>query len=287
MQTLIPATLFTLMFALGLGLRGEALVLLRQRPALVARVLIGTCLLVPLAALVLLKSPLNPLLSLPVKLAIALMAISPSAPLTLRKADRQGGDRELAALLQLLAAAVAIVSIPLLANLFRAVFQLSGWNIQPLDVAGQVTLMQGLPLLLGILVRRGLPRLADRLERPLDQLANGLLLVLAVVILFVYRQRLGGFLAGNLAGLACIALLVLVTLTIGWLLADADPRERTTVAMVTSTRNPGLALLFASSHAPGVVGLKLAILVYVLLTLLLSLPFLKLHRRVLAGELFE
>jgi hypothetical protein len=34
-------------------------------------------------------------------------------------------------------------------------------------------------------------------------------------------------------------------------------------------------------------GLRLAILVYVPLTLLLSLPFLKLHRRVLGGELLE
>jgi BASS family bile acid:Na+ symporter len=282
MQILIPATLFTLMFALGLGLRWEAVALLRSRPALILRVLIGTSLLVPLAALLLLRSPLNGALTVPVKLAIALMAICPSAPLTLRKAGRQGGDRELAALLQLLAAALAIVSIPLLADLFRAVFQLSAWKIQPLEVARQVTLMQGLPLLLGLLVRRGLPQLADRLERPLDQIANGLLLLLAVVILVVYRQRLGVFLVGNLAGLACIALLVLVALAIGWLVAGSDLRERSTVAMVTSTRNPGLALLFAATHAPGVAGLKLAILVYVLLTLLLSLPFLKLHQRLLA-----
>jgi len=282
MQILIPATLFTLMFALGLGLRWEAVALLRSRPALILRVLIGTSLVVPLAALLLLRGPWNAALTLPVKLAIALMAICPSAPLTLRKAGRQGGDRELAALLQLLAAALAIVSIPLLADLFRAVFQLSAWDVQPLEVARQVTLMQGLPLLLGLLVRRGLPQLADRLERPLDQIANGLLLLLAAVILFVYRQRLGVFLVGNLAGLACIALLVLVALAIGWLVAGSDLRERSTVAMVISTRNPGLALLFAATHAPAVAGLKLAIFVYVLLTLLLSLPFLKLHQRLLA-----
>jgi BASS family bile acid:Na+ symporter len=283
MQTLIPATLFTLMFALGLGLRGEALVLLRQRPALITRVLIGTCLLVPLAALALLKSPLNPFLSLPVKLAIALMAISPSAPLTLRKAGRQGGDRELAAVLQLLAAAFAVLSIPLLANLFRAVFHLSGWEIQPLDVAAQVLLIQGLPLSLGLLLRRVLPGLADRLETPLDRSANLLLLSLVALILARSWRLLGTFLVGNLPGLACITLMVLLALAIGWLLSGPELRERTTVSLLTSTRNPGLALLFASSHAPGVAGLKLAILVYVLLTLLLSLPFLKLHRRVVAG----
>jgi hypothetical protein len=76
-----------------------------------------------------------------------------------------------------------------------------------------------------------------------------------------------------------MALMVLLTLAVGWLLSGPGLRERTTGAVVTSTRNPGLALLFASTHAQGVVGLKLAILVYVLLTLLLSLPLLRLSRR--------
>jgi BASS family bile acid:Na+ symporter len=278
MQLLIPATLFTLMVALGLGLRGEAVAILRRRPALIIRVLLGTCVLVPLAALLLLRSPLVESLPLPVRLAIALMTISPSAPLTLRKADRQGGDRELAAVLQLLAAAAAVITIPLLADLYRAVFQLSGWDIQPLPVARQVLLIQGLPLLLGVLVRHRLPALAERLVGPLDRVANLLLLLLSLLILVRSWSLLQAFLAANLIGLACMALMVLLALAIGWLLSGPGLRERTTVAVVTSTRNPGLALLLASTHAPGVVGLKLAILVYVLVTLLLSLPFLRLHR---------
>jgi BASS family bile acid:Na+ symporter len=279
MQTLISASLFTLMFALGLGLRGEAVALLRHRPALILRVLIGSCLLVPLAGLLLLRSPLLGALSVPVRLAIGLMAVCPSAPLTLRKAGRQGGDQELAALLQLLAAAVAIVTIPLLADLFRALFQLSGWDIEPLDVARQVLLIQGLPLSLGVLVRSRLPQLAERLQIPLDRAANLLLLSLVALILGRSWPLLRAFLASNLVGLAAMALMVLLTLAVGWLLSGPGLRERTTGAVVTSTRNPGLALLFASTHAQGVVGLKLAILVYVLLTLLLSLPLLRLSRR--------
>jgi len=278
MQLLIPATLFTLMVALGLGLQGEAVARLRRRPALIVRVLLGTCVLVPLAALLLLRSPLVAGLPLPVKLAIALMAISPSAPLTLRKADRQGGDRELAAVLQLLAAAAAVITIPLLADLYRAVFQLSGWDVQPLPVARQVLMIQGVPLMLGVLVRRRLPALAERLVGPLERVANLLLLLLTVLILVRSWPLLQAFLVANLVGLACMALMVLLALAIGWLLSGPGLRERTTVAVVTSTRNPGLALLLASTHAPGVVGLKLAILVYVVLTLLLSLPFLRLHR---------
>ena len=51
MKLLLTATIATLMFGLGLGLRASAVASLRHRPALAARVVLGSCLLVPLAAL--------------------------------------------------------------------------------------------------------------------------------------------------------------------------------------------------------------------------------------------
>jgi hypothetical protein len=101
---LVSLTLFTIMFGLGVGLKGEAIVQLRRRPALVIRLLIGSCLLVPLVALVLMKLTPDLALSRSARFGIALMALSPSAPLTLRKAGKMGGDRELAAVLQACAA---------------------------------------------------------------------------------------------------------------------------------------------------------------------------------------
>jgi hypothetical protein len=47
------------------------------------------------------------------------------------------------------------------------------------------------------------------------------------------------------------------------------------MALVTSMRNPGLALLFAVTHGSGVTGLKLAIVTYLLVTILASIPFLR------------
>jgi hypothetical protein len=40
-------------------------------------------------------------------------------------------------------------------------------------------------------------------------------------------------------------------------------------------RNPGLALLFATTHGKDVSGIKLAILTYLLVTILGSIPFLR------------
>lgn len=281
---LVKLTLFSIMFALGLSLQLGALQQVRQRPALFLRVLLGSCFLVPLAALALLRLPPAFDLSVPGRLAIALMAISPSAPLTLRKAGKQGGDRELAALLQVGAAIVAIASIPLMADLFRTTYGVKGWDIGPAPVALQVAQAQLLPLVLGLAARRWQPALATRIQAPLEKLANLLLLALIVLVLVKAAPALVPFAQANALALACMALMVVATLAIGFLLAGPDPRERTTTALVTSMRNPGLALLFAATYAPQVPGVKIAILAYLLITVILSVPFLR-WRRNAAGQL--
>jgi BASS family bile acid:Na+ symporter len=279
LRLLIPLTLFTIMFALGVGLKGEGLALLRRRPALFLRVVIGSCVLVPLVALLLLLHlPLSFSLSAPARFAIALMAISPSAPLLLRKAGRQGGDRELAATLQVLAALVAIVSIPLMADLFRASFGVSNWDITPAQVAPQVAKAQLLPLLLGLGLRRWRPALADRIVAPLQRLADLLLLLLTVLVLVIAGRQLVPFMVANALALPFMAAMVLASLAIGLLLAGPSPRERITTSLVTSMRNPGLALLFASLYGQELRGVKLGILAYLLTTVILSIPFLRWRR---------
>lgn len=263
------------MFALGLGLQTSALAQIRQRSALVVRVLVGSCVLVPLVALVLLKLPLSSGLSVPVRFGIALMALSPSAPLTLRKAGKTGGDHQLAAVLQACAAITAIVSIPLVVDLFRASFGIQGWDIGPREVALQVGLAQVLPLTAGLLLRRWQPGWVERLEVPLNKLANGLFLLLVVVVLIKAGPALLPFVANNLLALVFMAVMVAAALTIGSLMAGPAPGERLTVALVTSMRNPGLALVFAATYGAAVPGLKLAVLVYLLVTVLLSIPFVR------------
>ncbi|MEA5391485.1 bile acid:sodium symporter [Cyanobium gracile UHCC 0139] len=279
---LVSATLFTIMFALGLGLPGDRFDLLRHRPALLRRVLLGSCVLVPLVALLLLRLPIAAQWSVPARFAIALMAVCPSAPLTLRKAGKAHGSRQLAAHLQVAAALTAIVSIPLMAELFTAVFGVRGWEISPGQVALQVGKVQILPLACGLLLRRWRPDWAGRWEGFFDRLANLLLLLLILAVLLKALPLLLPFAAANLPAIGGMALMVLASLAIGWLTAGGDPVERTTVCLVTSLRNPGLALLFATTHAPAMAGLKLAILLYLLITVILQIPLLLWRQQVAA-----
>lgn len=278
-SVLVPATLFMIMFALGVGLPLDGFSRWQQQRGLLLRGLLGTCVLVPLAAVALLLWPPTLALSQPARFAIALMAVCPSAPLLLRKAGKQGGDRSLAALLQVGAALVAILSIPLWAILFTRIFEVSGWAIASRHVAGQVALAQLLPLLLGLLLRRFAPQWASRLETPLDRIANVLLLLLVVVVLVKTAPLLVTYVSTNLATLPVMGALVLISLALGYGLANRNPQERVTLALVTSMRNPGLALLLAETYAPEVPAVKLAILVYLLTTVVLSIPFLRWQRQ--------
>ncbi|MGC5198512.1 bile acid:sodium symporter, partial [Aphanothece microscopica] len=167
-------TLFTIMLALGMGLNPQALVRIRQRPGLFLRVLPASCLLLPLVALALLHLPVGQGLGPSTRIGLALMAVCPSAPLTLRKAGQKGGDRELAAVLQVSAAISAIVSVPVMADVYRAAYATTAWDIGPLEVALQVGRTQVLPLLVGMAIQGFKPDLANRIESPLNKLANGL-----------------------------------------------------------------------------------------------------------------
>ena len=181
----------------------------------------------------------------------------------------------MAALLQVAAALLAIVSIPLLGLLFTRLFGVAGWAIQPRHVAGQVGLAQLLPLVLGLLLRRFAPRLARRIELPLDRIANVLLLTLVLLLLVKAGPLLLTYVGANADALPVMVAMVLFSLALGYGLADPDPSQRVTLALVTSMRNPGLALLLASTHAPEVPAVKLGILLYLVITIILSIPFLR------------
>lgn len=173
---------------------------------------------------------------------------------------------------------MAVVSIPLLTDLFRAVYQIDGWDIGPKTVALQVALVQVLPLTAGLVLRRLFPRFGARWALPLQKGAFLVNLAVVVLILALVFPRLLSFLQGNLLAIPAMVLMTVIALGIGYALGGAGAGERTTTALVTSMRNPGLALLFAITYGKDITGVKLAIITYLLVTILASIPFLRWSR---------
>jgi predicted Na+-dependent transporter len=287
---LATATITLLMLSLGLGLKDYPFVLLRDRPAFLWRVVLTSCVLVPLFGLVLVLLPLQSLLDRPAWTAMALMLICPSAPLILFRVRGSGGTAELAARLQISAALVACLSIPLMAVLFKASaglqgWEVSGWEIPPGRVAWQVLKVQVVPVLIGVLLSQWRPALAQRCGAVLGKLAALMLLVLMLSLLILTAPQLLPFLQQNPLALAGMAILSALSLALGHGLAGGDPLERRTVGLVIGMRNTGLALDLALSYAPTRIlpGLIPGILAYVLITVVLSSVYLRWQRGELAS----
>jgi len=271
LNALAAGTVFTVMFSVGLGVALAELGLVWRRPGLMLRGLFSVLVAVPALALVIAR-----LFDFPrfVEIGVILMAISPGAPVALRRSLGAGGHRAFAPSLQICVALLAVVSMPLSIAALNHLYS-GRASITPWSVARQVFVAQLLPLALGMAARRLQPSLAERLGPVLARAGNVLLVLLVVAILFdVWQVTMD---AGARVWPA-IVLMTVAALTIGHLLGGPDPATRTAVAISSALRNPGLALLVATLNAapPTITGVVLA---YVIVSALLVVPYIAWRRR--------
>lgn len=256
MTVVAAATVFSVMFAIGLGIVPREFRWVLQHSGLVARGLFSVLIAVPVVALAVARAFD---LARPVEIGIVLMAISPGAPVALRRSIDAGGHHSFAPALQILVAVLAVVSMPLSISLLNEMYA-GHATIEPGQLARQVFTAQLLPLGLGILIRYAWPAGAAWLEPRLARLATALLLLLAVLAVIDIWQVVVN--AGPRIALA-IATVTALALAVGHLLGGPDPATRTAVAISSAIRNPGLALVVATLNAapPEVIATVLAYLI--------------------------
>tara|TARA_B100001093_G_scaffold505533_1_gene563030 strand:- start:940 stop:1812 length:873 start_codon:yes stop_codon:yes gene_type:complete len=275
MSLLISLALFFIMVSLGLNLPSLQFGLLKQRPALIMRVLLATCLVLPLAAFLLLRTPLGAGLSPAVTTAVMLMAICPSAPMIALKSRKLADNPELATRLQFWTACAAIISVPLWVSQLPMEASETIWSIPAKDVAYQVLTVQLVPLLVGVSLRRWCTEWSERWNPVIQKGANILLLVLLTLILIVALPKVTPMLIGNLRGALLMFILTWIALGLGFAVAGDDHVERSTIPLVLSMRNPGLALLIIQGMAPNAIDLKATVVGYVVVTAVGTAPFMK------------
>ena len=188
----------------------------------------------------------------------------------MRRVQKAGADHQLAALIQVGAAFLAIVTVPLMEFLFPSQFGVEGWIVSPEDIALQVSRVQVLPLLIGLSMRHWRPEIAVRLQRPLDWLASGLLLLMIALLLIKVSPFALDFLMSNGPGMLAITLMAAAALMVGLVVTAGQQEHRISVMLLITLRNPGLALLLANRGAERIRGINLAILLYLLITFLIA-----------------
>src|SRR5215831_9343815 len=174
---LVAATLFTVMLSLGLMLGREQIAAALQRRVVLVALLFAVVVPVPALAVLLVK-----LLSIKgvVAAGILLMAISPGAPVALRRAIEAGGHSAFAPTLHLAIVLSAVVTVPASLAILDALFE-KDFTVSPWEVARQVCVAQLLPLGLGAALRAFRPVLAARIEPLLTRASNLMLIALVLV----------------------------------------------------------------------------------------------------------
>jgi BASS family bile acid:Na+ symporter len=273
----ILASVCLIVFSLGLGSTQEDALYLLRRPRQLVRSLLSMNVVMPLVA-----AGLAAVFDFPgaLKVSLVALAVSPVPPILPKRQLGAGGRASYAVGLLTVAALLAIGFIPLAVKLIALGFGKEA-HVPEAAVARLVAITVLVPIAAGIVVRRLAPAFAARAARPISLGAMALLGVV-VVLLLIRAWRPAVSLIGDGHVLA-VAAFVAIGLIVGHLLGGPDPRDRVVLALATACRHPGVALAIAAANFPQEKRVMGAILLYLLISLIVSVAYLAWRRRALAS----
>jgi bile acid:Na+ symporter, BASS family len=228
----------TVMFSIGLRVRGgELLDILRNR-AVLARSLVANCVIVPaLGVLLVLLFPLTP----DATVGILLLAAIPGTPIALQFTRQAKTRLAFAAAMTFLLSVVSIAMAPLAVEVMPQAATRSERPI--LNLLASIALYVALPLCAGLWAARRAPKIAPRLILPLGILATIVFSFLMWETRLMRRQAFDAI-RGRGTVLA-MALLLLLSMLIGWFIGGPDRDSRRVLATSTSMRSVIVVLYVA------------------------------------------
>jgi BASS family bile acid:Na+ symporter len=259
---------------LGLGLTAswqDATYLLRQ-PGLLLRSVLSMAVLMPVVVVTIAK-----LFSFPteIELALVALAISPVPPILYKRQLGGGGRREYVVGLLVAMGLLSIILVPVSVAILNGIFSTSVL-VSPLVVARVILTSVLAPLAVGLLIRQWFP-VAEKSATHIIALGGLLLVVGAGMLLWALWPVTRGFLGNGVA--LMLAVIALVGLLVGHLLGGPVAGDRTSLAMATAARHPAVALTIASATGASQKSALAAILLYVVIAALVSIPYQKWRAR--------
>ena len=262
--------------SLATGLRAATVepLWLLKRPSLLLRSLLAILVLVPVGTFLFLEV-IHAARLVESGLLVIILAVGIGPPMALKRTHAAEANVAYEVELNVVLLALAIAFIPAAVALLGAYFRID-LHLEPSRVAALVLTRALIPLLVGVLIARLLPKVGAPLARIATPLLQIVLLALVAVALAATWRGL--FSLGARAWATCAAV-ALGALLIGHLCGGPDPDHRRVLASYSMLRFPGLALLIASV-APAGKRVVPVVLAYVLLgTVFLALYDVLAHRR--------
>jgi BASS family bile acid:Na+ symporter len=268
LQVAIVGTVF------GFGLRAtrDDVLYVARRPGLLIRSFLAVLVVMPMLVVGFVKVFD---LRTTVEVVLVALALSPVPPLLPRKEKKAGGLPSFGLGLMLVLAVGAILAIPLSAAVLAHVFE-RPIAMPPGAITRIVATTVLVPLLVGMMLRKLAPRMADRLDGPVSRIANGLLLI-GVAVLLIGAWRPIWTATGGGSVLAIVAF-VAVGLLVGHLMGGPEPEHSAVLALSTACRHPAIALAIASSNYPDE-RFGGTIILYLLVSAVAGIPYVAWQRR--------
>lgn len=271
----VQASIMLTVFTIGLAASFTDVLKVLQKPGQLLRAVLAMFIVMPLLA-VLLDKWFD--LRMGLEVAVVSLAISPIPPLLPRREKKAVSDAgfSFGIGLMVVMAVLSVGLVPLASAVMGMVFDRS-FTTSPADIALVVLKMVVGPLAAGIVFRRLLPQLAERLRKPVGTFGNVMLILAGLVILVAARDSLAA-LVGNGTLLALVGF-VLAGLAVGHWLGGPEPHARTVLALSTACRHPGIAAAVANANFPGNHEVTAAIILYLLVNIVVCIPYIKWRRR--------
>ena len=255
--------------AIGLNATPSNATFLFRKPAYLTRAVLAMYVIMPIVALLIAISfNLNPA----VKIALVVLSVSPIPPILPNKSFKAGGTENYTMGVLADTSLLAIIFIPIILKVFEWLTQIP-LGMSATSIASQVLATIIVPLLIGIAINRFLPNIAERVARPLSLIANVLLVLGFLPVLFsALRAVLSLVGDGTLISMAVFAF---VGIVIGHFLGGPETENRPVLALATATRHPAIAIAIANVNFPDEKQTVPAVLLYLLVSAIMAVPYLK------------
>lgn len=237
--------LTVLMFDLGLTLELKDFVLVIKRKKAMLAGMIGQLIFLPLIAwAVAMLMNLSPLMTI----GLVLVASCPGGSSSNVFSMLAKGDVALSVSLTAVSSIVTLFTLPLIMQFATAsVGEATGISLPIGNLLVQNLLTMLLPIVLGIVLRRFRPTIAQKTDKLLSRLAFPALMFLAAVFFVQHRETISANFSS--LGFACTALLLcaVALALLLCLLFRLDKREKRTIIIEVGMQNAAQAIAVASS----------------------------------------
>jgi BASS family bile acid:Na+ symporter len=263
----LQASIVMTVFSFGLRTVPDDVLDVVRRPWLLTRSLVAMFVIMPLVAVAFaMFFELRP----SVEIALVALAISPIPPLLPGREQKAGGHASYALGLMMIAAVLSIGIVPAEVNLLGR-YSMKPFAMSPGAIAGLALKAAVLPLVAGMLLRALLPAVAARIARPVEIIAT-VVLVASVLVLLAGTFTAVLALFGN-GTIVAMAAFVLTGLAVGHVLGGPRAGDRLVLALSTASRHPAIALAIAKANFPDEPHLAATIVLYLLVSLLIGIPY--------------